>query len=479
MNQQVVYNWFRLGALALVSIISIFFFWPREGGQLAWPFSDDGGLRQPNVNLGLDLRGGCMLTVKLDIPPDAAQEKKDQLLSQTLVVVENRINGLGLTEPIISAVGSDRVLIQLPGAKDTELCQQIVNIQGQLEFKKVLKSSSIPDDPNLNTENLRQERLKSRECYIPKLQDNCQEYLVEAQPLLTGSSLEPGKQQMVVTTPSPSNPSPIVVSLTFTQEGAELFRRAVVAVGPDTAQDAKRLAIVLDKQVYSAPVIRADLYNEAKNGKLIRQAQITGKFTVDEGKLLASVLNAGALPTKLTTIQNATVGPSLGQDSIEKGLSSTLIAGALILLFMVIYYRLSGIIADFTMVLNIVVPLGALSLLGATLTLPGIAGIILTIGMGVDSNVLIFERMREELKTGKPARAAIDAGYDRALTTIIDSHVTTLLTGLILFMFGTGPIRGFAITLCMGITINLFTALVGTRMCFEFLKIRHIQKLSI
>ncbi|MBI3659426.1 protein translocase subunit SecD [Candidatus Acetothermia bacterium] len=477
MNQQVVYNWLRLGALALVSIISIFFFWPREGGQLAWPFTDDGGLRQPNVNLGLDLRGGCMLTVQLDIPPDAPQDKKDQLLSQTLVVVENRINGLGLTEPIISAVGSDRVLIQLPGAKDTELCQQIVNIQGQLEFKIVIKSSSVEGE--LKTADLRQEILKSRECYIPKLKDNCQEYLVDTEPLLTGSALEPGKQQMVVTTPSPSNPSPIVVSLTFNQEGAQKFRDAVVKVGPDTAQDAKRLAIVLDKQVYSAPVIRADLYNEAKNGKLIRQAQITGKFTVDEGKLLASVLNAGALPTKLTTIQNATVGPSLGQDSIEKGLSSTLIAGALILLFMVIYYRLSGIIADFTMVLNIVVLLGALSLLGATLTLPGIAGIILTIGMGVDSNVLIFERMREELKTGKPARAAIDAGYDRALTTIIDSHVTTLLTGLILFMFGTGPIRGFAITLCMGITINLFTALVGTRMCFEFLKIRRIQRLSI
>ncbi len=478
MSQEVFFNWVRFAALAFVTALSVFFFWPREAGQLVSPIGDQGGLRQPNVNLGLDLRGGCMLTVQIDIPekdkdkPQAIRE----LLDRTIVVVENRVNGLGLTEPIISPAGTDRILIQLPGSQNTELCQQIVNIQGKLEFKKVLKVSSIQGD--LRTENINQEVLKGRECFIEKLKDDCQEYLVESDVLLEGKYLEPGKQRVMITQPTPTNPNAISVELNLNVEGGKLFSAALVKVGPNNVSDYKRLAVILDNQVYSAPGVTPDLFNDAKT-KPTRNALITGQFTADQAKLLASVLNAGALPTTLKIIQNSTVGPSLGKDSIEKGLNATLIAGLFIMLFMVFYYRLSGLIADFTMVLNIVVLLGALAMLSATLTLPGIAGIILTIGIGVDSNVLIFERMREELKTGKQARSAIDSGYERALMTIIDSHVTTLIVGLILFMFGTGAIRGFAITLCLGISINLFTALVGTRMIYEFLKHRRIQKLSI
>jgi preprotein translocase subunit SecD len=467
MSQDVLFNWFRFAALAAVATISVFLFWPKQEGQIL------------DLNLGLDLRGGCMIMVQIK-PLEGSEvtpEKMQQLLSQTIVVLENRVNGLGLTEPTISSAGTDRVLIQLPGEQQSDLCNQITNIRGILEFKKVLKSTSVTDE--LKTDNINQEVLKGRECFDQKLKDQCQEYLVEREPLLRGDALEAGKAKVQVTQVTPQNPNPIMVELNMNVEGGKGFSQALVKVGPNNVNDYKRLAIVLDNQVYSAPGITPDLYNDARNGRSIRQAVITGQFTNEQAKLLASVLNAGALPTAIEVIQNATVGPSLGKDSIEKGLNATLLAALFIMLFMVFYYRLSGLIADFTMVLNIVVLLGALAILDATLTLPGIAGIILTIGIGVDSNVLIFERMREELKTGKQARAAIDAGYDRALMTIIDSHVTTLLTGLILFVLGTGPIRGFAITLCLGITINLFTALVGTKMIYEFLKLRRIQKLSI
>ncbi|MEO8339705.1 MAG: SecD/SecF family protein translocase subunit, partial [Nitrospirota bacterium] len=179
-------------------------------------------------------------------------------------------------------------------------------------------------------------------------------------------------------------------------------------------------------------------------------------------------------------IQDLTVGPSLGKDSIEKGVQATLVAGALVVVFMIVYYRMSGVIADFALMLNLLCLIGALSALNATLTLPGIAGIVLTIGMGVDSNVLIFERIREELRLGKGVRLAVDGGYDKALLTIVDSHVTTLITGMALFLFGTGPIKGFAVTLCLGIGINLFTALIGTKVIFDLLNQRHkVEQLSI
>jgi preprotein translocase subunit SecD len=218
---------------------------------------------------------------------------------------------------------------------------------------------------------------------------------------------------------------------------------------------------VLDNTIYSAPVIQ----DRISGGR----AQITGTFSTQEANDLAIVLRAGALPAPLKIIQDLTVGPSLGQDSIDQGVKSTFIAGILVVVFMIVYYRLSGVIADFALLLNLVCLLGALSALNATLTLPGIAGIVLTIGMGVDSNVLIFERIREELRAGKAVRLAVDGGYDKALLTIIDAHVTTLITGVALFLFGTGPIKGFAVTLCLGIAINLFTAFVGTKVVFDLL----------
>ena len=234
----------------------------------------------------------------------------------------------------------------------------------------------------------------------------------------------------------------------------------------------RRLAIVLDNNIYSAPVIRERI----SGGK----AEITGSFTSEQASDLSIALRAGALPAPVRIIQNVTVGPSLGQDSIAKGVRATLIGFALVVVFMAAYYRLSGLLADWALVLNLIYLLGALVAIRATLTLPGIAGIILAIGMAVDSNVLMFERIREELRQGKTVRAAVNSGYDKALFTILDSHVTTLITAVVLFQFGTGPIKGFAVTLSLGVMINLFSSLIGTKVIFDWVNMRkQLRSLSI
>jgi protein-export membrane protein SecD len=249
------------------------------------------------------------------------------------------------------------------------------------------------------------------------------------------------------------------VALEFNNEGSRIFDRI-------TGENVnKRIAIILDNTVYSAPVVRERI----SGGK----ASITGGFTSDEAKDLAIVLRAGALPAPVTVIQNITIGPTLGQDSIRKGVQAAVLGGLLVIIFMVFYYRASGIVADIALFLNLVYLLGAFTALRATMTLPGIAGIILTIGMGVDTNVLIFERIREELRLGKTVRAAVDGGYSKAWVTIFDAHITTLITTFILFIFGTGPIKGFAVTLAIGIIINLFTAVFGSKTIFDWILARY------
>jgi preprotein translocase subunit SecD len=234
----------------------------------------------------------------------------------------------------------------------------------------------------------------------------------------------------------------------------------------------KRLAIILDNKVYSAPVIQEKISGGA--------ARITGNFTAETARDLAIVLRAGALPAPVNIIEERTVGPSLGTDSIRKGLIAMLIGGIVVVFFMAIYYKRAGLIADLALLLNIVLIAGGLAAFQATLTLPGIAGIILTIGMAVDANVLIFERIREELALGKTPRSAVDAGFNRATLTILDANITTLIAALVLFQFGTGPIKGFAVTLSLGVVSSVFTALVLSRLVFDyFLKNRKLKRLSI
>jgi SecD/SecF fusion protein len=290
-------------------------------------------------------------------------------------------------------------------------------------------------------------------------------YLVKSEPELTGSAIKDAKVN-IGSGYNPGSSGKPYVALTLNRQGARTFADVTGAnVG-------KQLAIVLDNKVRSAPVIKTKIPSG--------NAEITGNFTMDEAKDLAIVLRAGALPAPVQEIEERTVGPSLGLDSIHKGAISFAVGFVLVVLFMVFYYRMSGLLADLALMLNVIFILAVLAGFRATLTLPGVAGIILTIGMAVDANVLIFERIREELRTGKTIRAAIDTGYSRAFTTIMDANITTLIAGVVLYQFGTGPIRGFALTLMIGIISSMFTAIVVTRTIYDIITNKYdLRKLSI
>jgi len=287
-----------------------------------------------------------------------------------------------------------------------------------------------------------------------------QPYLVKKRTLLTGEYLTDARVQIDSQFNEP------YVAIEFDRKGAKLFERV-------TGENVKkRLAIVLDNKVYSAPTIQEKIPGGS--------ARITGSFNTQEAHDLAIVLRAGSLPAPVEIIEERTVGPSLGHDSISKGLYSMVVGGILVLIFMVFYYKGAGLIADFALILNILLIAGGLAAFGATLTLPGIAGIILTIGMAVDANVLIFERIREELRLGKTPIASVSTGFDRASLTILDANVTTLIAALVLFQFGTGPVKGFAVTLSLGVLASVFTALVISRLVFDYLYVSiRVKSLSI
>lgn len=399
---------------------------------------------------------------------------KDSAINQALETIRNRIDQFGVAEPLIQRQGLKQIVVQLPGITEPKRAKDLIKETALLEFKLLDESNKLAMElPQRIPKGKEDEVLRQVQSQVPEgdqilfekvvEKDSGREfrvpYLVKKRVMLAGDVLSDAR----VSIGQFNDP---YVSVTFDAKGAREFDRI-------TSENVKkRMAIVLDNTIYSAPVIQERI----SGGR----AQISGTFTMQEANDLAIVLRAGALPAPLKIIQDLTVGPSLGRDSIDKGIRATLFAGAIVVLFMMVYYRLSGVIADFALALNLVCLIGALAALNATLTLPGIAGIILTIGMGVDSNVLIFERIREELRQGKPVRLAIDGGYDKALLTIIDSHVTTLITGMALFLFGTGPIKGFAVTLCLGIAINLFTALVGTKVVFDTINQRRkVEQLSI
>ncbi len=419
----------------------------------------------------VSLEGRILVVELLDSEVDRI---KNAAINQALETIRNRIDQFGVTEPLLQRQGRKELVIQLPGVKDPERAKSLIQDTALLEFK-MLDEENQPE-LGLPVQVERREESSIREKFADKVPEGSEilfepvsdskdgvpvfsrPYLVRKGAVLTGDVLQDARVNY-------TEFSEVYVGVTFDSKGAKEFGRIT------SANVGKFMAIVLDGTVYSAPRINEPI--------LGGRAQITGNFTTDEANDLAIVLRAGALPAPMKTVQDLTVGPSLGQDSIAKGLKTTLIAGIIVLIFMVIYYRMSGMIADAALVLNLLCLLGALSGLNATLTLPGIAGIILTIGMGVDSNILIFERIREELRQGRPVRLAVDAGYDKAFLTIVDSHVTTLITGLALFLFGTGPIKGFAVTLCLGIAINLFTALIGTKVVFDLINRRKLERLSI
>jgi preprotein translocase subunit SecD len=395
----------------------------------------------------------------LDLPNKDVVQMKKLAVDQALETIRNRIDQFGVSEPDIRRQGEDRILIQLPGVQDTERAKDLIGRTALLEFKLVdevhdvnsaLQGNIPPGDEILYK--VDEDRDTKRTSKIP--------YLLRKNALLTGASLTSARVQLDSRYGEP------YVSIEFDKKGARIFERVT---GENVG---KKLAIVLDGKVYSAPVIQ----NRIGGGK----AMITGRFTTEEARDLAIILRAGALPAPVTILEERTVGPSLGADSIRLGLISMVVGGILVLIFMAFYYKLSGLLADFEVLLDIVLVGAGLAAFGATLTLPGMAGIILTIGMAVDNNVLIYERIREEMRLGKSPRASVDSGFDRATTTIMDANLTTLIAAVVLFQFGTGPVKGFAVTLSIGVTASMFTAIVVSRLVFDYvLTAWKVKKLSI
>ncbi|MFQ6041857.1 MAG: protein translocase subunit SecD [Candidatus Poribacteria bacterium] len=384
-----------------------------------------------------------------------AKYSKDAI-DQVLEVLRNRIDAFGVAEPSIRRdPNNPRIIIQLPGARGSSQALGVAKTMGRLEFKLVKQAQPMNADG------------KPIPTPLPEIPENCEIrygdedewYLLEKEVLLTGDHIksagvrqEPGSFQLVVT-------------MSFDSQGQRRFGEIT------GAHVNERLAILMDDKVKSAPNIRQ---------KIRGNAQIEGNFTPDEANYLAKILRAGAFPVGVRVAEERTVGPTLGQEAINNGIKAAIIGMALVVAFMVFYYKLSGFIVVAALIFDMEIILGALAGFGATLTLPGLAGLVLTIGMAVDANVLIFERIREELRTGKTVRASIESGYRRAFWTILDANVTTLITALVLFQFGTGPIKGFAVTLSIGILASMFTALVMTKEMYSWIYHgRQVEKLSI
>jgi preprotein translocase subunit SecD len=396
---------------------------------------------------------------QLSLRPQEVDRIKTSALNQALETIRNRIDQFGVSEPSIQKQGTERIVIELPGIKDTKRAIALIGKTAQLEFKLVNDEASLDEalKGNISPED---EILYEKTVDADTGRFTKKPYLLKKRTLMTGDVLTNAEVRIG------GEYGESYVAIEFDKTGAKLFEQI-------TADNVgRRLAIILDKNVYSAPVIREKIAGG--------QAQITGRFTTEEAHDLAIVLRAGSLPAPVEILHQRSVGPSLGHDSIRKGLVSLLIGFFLVVAFMVIYYKLSGFVADLALILNIILIMAVLSIFKATLTLPGIAGIVLTVGMAVDANVLIFERIREELLLGKTVRAAISAGYSKAFITILDANFTTLIAAIVLFQFGTGPVKGFAVTLSIGIIASMFTAIIVTRFVFDWFMSRvRIQTLSI
>ena len=371
-------------------------------------------------------------TIIVTLSPEEKAATDNRTIQQSLEIIRRRVDEVGTREPTIQRQGADRILIQVPGIGSAEELKALIGTTARLTFHPVIQQTSNPEAvPGPG------------EILVQDLDDTSLYYVLERTAVVTGDDLvdaQPGFDQNGL-------PS---VTFRFNPSGARVFGRYT------TENTGAPFAIVLDNQVITAPRI-----NEPITGG---SGQITGNFTVDSSTQLAVLLRAGALPAEMTFLEERTIGPELGQDSIEAGRIASLIAFGAVLVFMALSYGLFGIFANIALLLNVGLLFGTLSLLGATLTLPGIAGIVLTIGMAVDANVLVFERIREELKTAKGPSRAIELGYEKALSAIIDANITTFMTAMILFALGSGPVKGFAVTLMIGIATSVFTAIFVTRL---------------
>ncbi len=455
----------RLAIIAGIIVAAIAYLFPVEG----------------KIRLGLDLKGGSHIILQC-VPTPNAPVTEDSV-NRVLEILRNRIDQFGVTEPVIQRAGSNRILVQLPGVKDPQAAMELLGKTALLEFREVVdvgpEKPLKPQKKNYSSEREYEEALKNYKEALKEYEDTIKKFKERAKKekeltvnfnretgriYLLGKTWLTGKYLKNARTTFDRFGTP-AVSLEFNSEGAKLFEEAT------RKNVGRQLAIVLDGNVISAPVVQEVI----SGGK----AQITGNFTLREAQKLAILLRAGALPVKVEVIENRTIGPTLGQDSIRKGIKAGLFGGALVFIFMLIYYGLMGLVADLALAVNILLIFTALAGLEATLTLPGIAGIVLNIGMAVDGNILIFERIKEELREGKTMRAAIDAGFRKAFRTIFDANITTLIAAAVLFYFGSGPIKGFAVTLSLGVIISMFTAIVVTRSILDVLVSMKVKALKV
>ncbi len=506
--------YYRAALIFIILLVSLAYLLPTIGLYDYLPDWLARFLPKRDIRLGLDLRGGSYLVYEVDtsnLKPDEASDAVDRALE----IIRNRIDEFGVAEPSIQKEGKDKIVIKLPGAKDPDRAKNLIGQTAMLEFRLVGDPSLVQDVINRYDEMVRREKGESvkdedllsfwvdfvrgdivvyRDDYdrvmsmlkraedegivppgylflpgdlIDEPDDELYKmmggpvrkiYLLEDRVEINGGMLKTartGYDQF-------NKPS---VTFEMKPEGAKVFGRVT------GSNIGRRLAIILDNVVKSAPTIES---------RITRNGQITGRFTLDEAHDLALVLRTGALPAPVRIVHEQIVGPSLGKDSIRNGIMAAIIGLVLVMIFMVFYYNLSGLLADMALIMNIIIVGAILVLIRATLTLPGIAGFILSTAMAVDANVLIYERIREELDAGKTVRAAVDAGYRRAFITILDSNLTTLIAGIVLFIFGTGPVKGFAVTLIIGICASMFTAIVGTRVVYDYFITRfRIKKIYI
>jgi len=401
---------------------------------------------------------GFLLTMKPSVVADLRRDTMDQ----SLETITRRINALGLTEPTIAFTGrgDNEILVQLPGEGDPTHAKAVIQAGGQLALNRVSDDQTYPSEAAAlashggvlapGTE-IVGGRAEGQTGQAPQQAF----YILDRAPIVTGQDLRGA-------TPAPSGNNPGQYEVRF-----QLSTSAAARFGPFTeANVGRRMAIVLDHKVYTAPVI---------NSRIEDSGIIEGNFTQESAQDLALVLRAGALPASIRYLEERTVGPSLGADSIREGVRASIASLVVVMIFLVIYYRLSGVNAVVALMLNLVILVAFMAYAGAVLTLPGIAGVILTIGMGVDSNVLVFERIREELRNGKAPASAVALGFDRAFLTIIDTHVTTIVSAVFLFLFGTGPVRGFAVTLVIGLLANVFTSIYVSRAIFDY-HLSHMER---
>lgn len=437
---------------------------PRTG-QVIVEMDDTTRMEDVKKLIGDDFGPGWDVDVQgknvvFTIRPEEVASLGDRATEQAVRIIENRVNAFGVAEPIIQRHGpasAHQILVQLPGVDDPERVKNLIRAESRLELKLVTGGpfsteeaakqslgATVPPDKQILPMEVRRRPTDT--------QTGLEYYVVDKRPVITGAELR--RAQAVVARTGGNN---YEILFSLRPEGAKKF-------GAFTgANIGKQLAIVLNDVIKSAPTIKAQITNEGV---------IEGDFTRDEAEDLALTLNSGALPARVVYLEERTVGPSLGADSIRQGVAASLAGLALVVLAMVAYYRLSGVNAVVALILNVFLLLAALRIFGAVLTLPGLAGIALTIGMAVDANVLIFERIREELKSGKVVMSAVTLGFERAFVTIFDSNVTTIIAALFLFVFGTGPIRGFAVTLVCGLLANLFTAVFASKTFFLWLLTR-------